>query len=205
MSDLGSYTRAAQARKALLNRGARHFLDDGREDAAVAQHEAGHALVARLLGFNPTSVTVEPGANFGGMTRFDAMGGHAFDRCVVWTAGSEAERLFGSPDDGCKDDLRKARAIADDDTIERARRVARSILKANFIPLTVLAVALIDRRTLDLAEIEEAIAANSAVDDDAYRAADDDDDHDDDDDGLITVSEFMRARARADRRLVYYE
>ncbi len=69
MSDLGSYKRAQEARKALLNRGARRWLDaDGSEDAAVAQHEAGHALVGRLLGLNPTETTIEPGFNFGGRT-----------------------------------------------------------------------------------------------------------------------------------------
>jgi hypothetical protein len=45
---------------------------------------------------------------------------------------------------------------------------------------------------------------------DRHGVGDDDDDGDDgtderSDDGLVTVSEFMRARARADRRLVYYE
>jgi hypothetical protein len=203
MGDLGSYTRAEQARKTLFNRGVRHFLDDdGREDAAVAQHEASHALVGRLLNLDVTAATIEPNHRFAGMTSCASAPDRAFETIVMLMAGNEGEKLFGGgSDNGCKDDLRQARAIADDDTIECARGVARSILKANLIPLTALAVALIDRRTLDLAEIEEAITANSAVDDDAHRAGDDDDD----DDGLVSVSEFIRARARADRRLVYYE
>jgi ATP-dependent Zn protease len=186
--------------------------EDNREkrDISTAQHEAGHALVGLLLGLTPRSITIEPGFGSEGVTTWArASGTHgAFENIIVRVAGSEAEKMFGSADEGHEKDLELARVIAGliysdddvddvDDVIERARGIARSILEANFIPLAALAVALIDRRTLDLAEIEEAIAANSAVDDDAYRAADDD--------GLITVSEFIRARARADRRLVYYE
>ncbi len=178
MSSLGSYKRAQEARKALLNRGARHWLDaDGSEDAAVAQHEASHALVGRLLGLTLTSATVEPDARFGGCTTWAS----ALETIVLLVAGNEGEKLFGGgSDNGCKNDLAQARALArsisDDeigDTIKRARRAARSILKANFVPLTKLAIALIDRRTLDLAEIEEIIAAN-APDDDASDGGDDD-------------------------------
>ncbi len=48
-------------------------------------------------------------------------------------------------------------------------------MRANFLPLTKIALALLDRRTLDLAEIEEIIAAN-APDDDVSDGGDDGDD-----------------------------
>jgi ATP-dependent Zn protease len=181
MSDLGSYKRAQEARRALFNRGCRHLLDaDGAEDAAVAQHEASHALTGRLLGLDVTAATVEPGARFAGMTFCASAPDRAFDTIVMLMAGNEGEKLFGGgSDNGCKNDLRQARALAasiSDDvkgTIKRARRCARKILVANFVPLTKLALALIERRTLDAAEIEELIAAN-APDDDASDGGDDD-------------------------------
>jgi hypothetical protein len=188
------YQRMQQERKALLNRGARHWLDDGSEDAATAQHEAAHALISRLLGLNPRSVTIEPGADYGGMTILASASHRVFDRIVCLVAGSEAERMFGGPDNGCKNDLLQARALADEDMIKRARRVARKILKANLGPLTKLAIALLDRRTLDLAEIEEIIAANAPDDD----VSDDGDDGDDEtsyvgepDDGALLVRAIL--------------
>ena len=204
MSDLGSYKRAQAARKALLNRGHRYWADDG-TDAATAQHEAGHAIVALLLGLNPTSVTIEPDAGFGGMTRFDAVGARAFDLCVFAMAGSEAERLFGSIDDGAKNDLAQARALADDDTIESARIAARAILKANFAALTKLAVVLIDKRMLFGGEIEDIVAANPASSIIPILDADPVLNYGQDErsgDGMISLSEYMEARS--DRRLVYY-
>jgi ATP-dependent Zn protease len=179
--DLGSYRRAQEARRALLNRGSRYWLDDGSEDAAVSQHEAAHALTGLLLGLDVTAVTVEPGARFGGMTTWASKPDRAFETIVALVAGNESEKLFGGgSDNGCKNDLAQARALArsisDDeigDTIKRARRAARSILKANLLPLTKLAVALIDKRTLLRGEIEEIVAAN-APDDDASDGGDDD-------------------------------
>ncbi len=151
------YERMQRERKALLARGARYW-GDGSEDAAVAQHEGAHALVARLLGATPTSVTIEPSAGFGGKMILASEPDRTFERLIICVAGDEGERLFGGGSDtACEDDLRQARALASDDEIRRARRAARSILKANFTALAALAVALIDRRTLDLAEIDEII------------------------------------------------
>jgi ATP-dependent Zn protease len=184
---IDSYKRAQEARKALLNRGARYWADDGgREDAATAQHEGGHALVGLLLGLNPTETTIDPGPGYGGRTTFartrtSETGFRAFDRIVFSMAGPEAEKMFSSADNdgGGKGDLAQARALAasiSDDvegTIKRARRCARKILKANFVPLTKIAIALLDRRTLDLAEVEE-LLATAPPEDDASDGGDDD-------------------------------
>jgi ATP-dependent Zn protease len=174
------YERMQRERRALLNRGHRYWADDGSEDAAVAQHEASHALVGRLLGLDVTGATVEPDADFGGMTFCASAPDRAFDTIVMLMAGNEGEKLFGGgSDNGCKNDLAQARALArsiSDDvtgTIKRARRAARSILKANFLPLTKIALALIERRKLDLGEIEE-LLATAPLDDDASDGRDDD-------------------------------
>jgi ATP-dependent Zn protease len=152
------YQRMQQERTALLNRGVRYWADAGDEDAAVAQHEAAHALVARLLGADRIVATIEAGAGFGGMTTWANEPTRVFDRVVIRVAGAEGEKLFGASSESCcKDDLAQARALASDAEIKRARRAARSIMKANFTALAALAVALIDRRTLDLAEIDEII------------------------------------------------
>ena len=178
---IDSYKRAQEARRAMFNRGCRYLLDtDGSEDRAVAQHEAAHALTGQLLGLTPRHVTVEPNHCYGGMTAWASEPDRAFETIVALMAGNEGEKLFGGgSDNGCKGDLSAARALADsisddvDGTIKRARRAARKILKANFVPLTKLAIALLDRRTLDLAEIEEVIAVDEP-DDDASGGRDDD-------------------------------
>ena len=148
----------------------RRRLDD--RDNAFAQHEAGHALAARLLDIDITAATIEPYADFGGVVLFARTPDHTFNHLVVLMAGSEAERMFGSADDGHEDDLRQARALAEtiDDNdvgaiIKRARRKARAILKSNFVPLTRMALALIEKRTIFAGEIEEIV--ESATDDDA--------------------------------------
>jgi ATP-dependent Zn protease len=180
--------------------------EEKRRDRAIstAQHEAGHALVGLLLGLTPRSVTIEPGFDSEGMTRIGNKGTSAFDRCIFSMAGSESERLFGSRDDGHQDDLMQARiqagAISEDvDDVERARVVARSILKSNFAALTALAVELLAARSLDRSEIEEIIAAAPLPDVDG----DDDDDAERSDDGMISLEESMKSRAGG-RRLVYY-
>jgi hypothetical protein len=64
---------------------------------------------------------------------------------------------------------------------------------------------LIGERTLFLGEIEEIVAANSEVDIEAIPDADNEDERSDD--GMVTLSEFMKARASGERlgqRLVYY-
>jgi ATP-dependent Zn protease len=155
--------------------------DANREDISTAQHEAGHAIVGILLGLTPRSITIEPGFDSEGATTWARVSGShgAFENIVVRVAGSEAERMFGSADEGHARDLELARVIAPlidddvDDVIGRARIAARKILKTNFTALALLAVALIGERTLDLAEIEEIIAAD-APDDDASDGGDDD-------------------------------
>jgi hypothetical protein len=141
-------------------------------------------------------------------------GGWQFETIVVYVAGNVGEELFGGgSDSGCRNDLLAARSLAAsifpeddvDDVIDRARRCARSILKSNFAALAALAVALIGERTLFLGEIEEIVAANSEVDIEAIPDADNEDERSDD--GMVTLSEFMKARASGERlgqRLVYY-
>jgi ATP-dependent Zn protease len=170
------FERMALARKQRLLAGVRlHNLD---EDCAVAQHEAGHTLVARLLNFTVDRVTIDPNVGSAGMTSFDDADGDVFEKIIVRMAGSEAERLLGGSDDGCKSDLREARALAetisDDvaDIVRQARRRARSLLRRHFVPLTKLAIALLERRSLDADEIADILDE---------RGGDDEDDDDGDD------------------------
>jgi hypothetical protein len=205
--------------------------EDNRRDRAIsaAQHEAGHALVGLLIGLTPRSITIEPDFDADGSTTWvEASESHgAFENIIARMAGSESERLFGSADEGAGSDLRHARVVAGwcpddddiDDIIERARGCARRILKTNFAALTSLAVALLDKRTLDLGEIEEIVAAAPLPDDAellaeaerllasisaSHRDNDDDDDGDDDgDDGEVTIAEMLAGKGM--RRLVRYD
>ncbi len=153
----------------------RRRLDD--RDTAFAQHEAGHALTARLLDIDITAATIEPYAGFGGLVLFARTPDHTFNHLVVLMAGSEAERMFGSADDGHKAICARRWPLPSRSTIDvgavisRARRKARAILKSNFVPLTRMAFALIEKRTIFAGEIEEIV---ETTDDDAG----DDDDRD---------------------------
>jgi ATP-dependent Zn protease len=192
--------------------------EDNRRDRAIsaAQHEAGHALVGLLVGLTPRSISIEPSFDADGSTTWvEASESHgAFENIIVRVAGSEAERMFGSADEGHASDLKLARVIAEmicsdddeiDDVIERARGCACRILKTNFAALTSLAVALLDKRTLDLGEIEEIVAA-APLPGDVEGYDDDDVDERSDDGETLTFSEFMKMKARGgDRRLVFYE
>jgi ATP-dependent Zn protease len=196
--------------------------EKNRRDRAnsTAQHEAGHALVGLLLGLTPRSISIEPGSGSDGRTTWaEVSESHgAFENIIVRVAGSEAEKMFGSADEGHESDLKLARGIAEwidsddddiDDVIERAHGCACRILKANFAALTSLAVALLDKRTLDRSEIEEIIAAAPLPDvDDGDDGDDDADERSGSDDGMLTLAEYMEGRAsgrRAHPRLVHFE
>jgi hypothetical protein len=154
---------------------------DDNHDISTAWHEAGHVLCGELLGLNPTSATINGGDGYSGKTYFGETLGEmtdhdlAYARAVVCMAGLEAQRLFGGPDDGGGDGDAGIAAIAIraicrseaviDGIIESARRAACEMLKANFIPLCEIAIALLAERTLDRDQIEEIIAANAPEDD----------------------------------------
>jgi hypothetical protein len=156
-----------------------------------------------------TALTVEPDSDFGGKIVFGKSSHHrAFDGITVLVAGSESEKLFGSSDNGHKNDLAHARALGDSGTIKQARRAARSMLKANFVALASLSVALLDKRMLFRGEIDAIIAAAGQGDDDGDDNSDEpggvygnmstrapgrdfDDDDDDDDDRSMSLAEFI--------------
>lgn len=204
MGDLGSYKRAAQARKALLNCGARILNPD--LDLDVSAHEAGHACAAWLLGLDPTRATIEPGDGFAGKVTYGRAAiddrERAFDCATVSMAGNAAERLLGAPADCGQDDLRQARERLDticrseddvDDMIDRAKRTARKMLRENAAALIKVTLALRTKRTLDADDIEEIMGSPYDSDDD------------DGGDGGMTLAEMMAAGGeRGLRRLVQY-
>jgi hypothetical protein len=181
-------------------------------DTGTAWHEAGHVVCGHLLGLNPSRATIVGGDGYSGKTYFgettDEVTDHdlAYARAVVCMAGVEAQRLFGGPDDGGEDDAgcaaialgaicRSEAAI--DGMIENARDTARGLLKQNFVSLCEVALALIDKRSLDAGEIE------AIIDGDA-----DGDVDDDGDDGELLSSILDRHGGRSvlmpGRELVYY-
>jgi hypothetical protein len=179
-------------------------------DVNTSWHESGHVVCGYLLRLNPTKATIVGGDGYSGLTHFgetdEEMTDHelAYARAVVCMAGVEAQRLFGGYDGGGEQDAGVAAVVLGavcrseaeiDAVVESARGVARAMLRTNFITLCEVAIALIDRRSLDEAAIEEIIAANSDVGDD-----------DDDDDGEVTLAEFIAGRgSRAmSPRLVKY-
>lgn len=192
-----SYAQVQAERRRLLDAGRRLWLGDD-DDLAVAQHEAGHILCGWLCHLNPVAASIDGGAGFGGKTSFGRASSkmtdcdRAFAEAVCRMAGSESERLFGSPDDGGKTDLIEARAALAslisrsevsaigqfpgvtrkaevDVLVGCARSTARSMLKANLGSLIAVAVALISKRTLDQDEIKE-LLATSMPDEDEIEA-----------------------------------
>jgi hypothetical protein len=91
------------------------WLDEG-DDVNVARHEGGHVIVGWYLHLNPVRVSIDGGDGYGGKTCFSrALSGMsdrdlAFAGVVARLAGVEAEKMFGDPDDGGKNDLAQARA-----------------------------------------------------------------------------------------------
>jgi ATP-dependent Zn protease len=196
-----TYQRMQQERTARLHRGVRSLLDDG-TDEHTAIHEAAHVLCAAMVGFRPTFATINPGPGSAGRTDFGKGAisakmdrAKAFNHCLVRLAGPEGERLVGrdDPDDSAKNDLSEARRAAGlvcsseaevSVLVDRARRQARRMLKANFGSLLAVTARLLEKREIGEDEIAELLA--SSIPDDA-------DDDDEDDDGSLMLPAILAA------------
>ena len=61
----------------------------------AAYHEAGHAVVARMLGVRVKSVTIQPTLNYSGRVLFDGLGRRTTEKKILITlAGPHAQRRF---------------------------------------------------------------------------------------------------------------
>jgi hypothetical protein len=157
---------------------------------AVAYHEAGHAVIARVLTLAPTRATIRPNYRKGrdGYCAYAASFPHewlkrghpdaeAHAQIMTTMAGAEAEEEWsdlprdGDSDSGDRRDIAaRAEALTEADWVKlepRLRQMTRMLVRRHWARIERLAQALLDQTTLNYIQIDMLIDID--VEDEARR------------------------------------
>jgi hypothetical protein len=154
----------------------------------VATHEAGHALIALVLGLDVRLATILGGAD--GPARIELVdqdAGSLEAQAMVRLAGRQALVAFGQLDGstelGCRKDLEEARAyalvIADGDetgasaVLDQLRAKVDDLIFEHRLVLGEISIALLERWTLTGVELHEIAARGMSAPERDRRAGDD--------------------------------
>lgn len=133
-------------------------------DHRTAHHEAGHAVIGRVLGLDGGLVTRVKNNDSDGRAQFRAGSGTVEAHIITTMAGWETERVFGfdNEDDEMTEGAGHDRSEigfmclkADQPIdIERLRRKTRRLVRKHRDKIGCVALALLERRTLQAEEID---------------------------------------------------